>query len=203
MKKVIFYLLFALFIQSCTDELMEIDSVVSSNDYASVLDQNIESADVPRNSFSAFYYYVENNKATVSNAVEMKIDRHFEQSDEGKKDFSAYWEGYFDFDAGDYEFTMKADKTLKVYIDDVVLFDGSGPTSNVGVQVSRSLEGVRRLKVFYNMNSAQKVQKIIDYYRSMRDPDADEESESVVSTASGSKGNAAENRNVLFDWRKL
>jgi hypothetical protein len=203
MKKVIFYLLFALLIQSCTNELREIDSVVSSHDYASVLDQNIESMDVPHNSFSAFYYYVENNKATVSSAVEMKIDHHIEQFDQDKNDFSAYWEGYFDFDSGDYEFTVKADKTLKVYIDDIVIFDGNGSTSNAGVQVNRSLEGIRRLKVFYNMNSSQKVQKIIDYYRSLRAPEGDEESESVFNTSTRSQGNNAENQNVLLDWRKL
>ena len=199
MKKVIFCLLVPFILQSCTDELHEIDSVVLSNDHISDISQEINSKDIPQNSFAAFYYYVENNKATVHNAYEEKIDL----KDLGKKDFSAYWDGYFEFESGDYEFTINGDKEIKVSIDDVVIFDGSASNSKGGVKVGHSLEGIRRLKVFYNMNSAQKVQKIIEYYKSMRGFEDDQESETPSNTSTNAGGNSDDSAAILLDWRKL
>ena len=57
------------------------------------------------------------------------------------------------------------------------------------------------------MNSTQKVQKIVDYYRSMRDSDddyKDDDSSAVPSTTGGfSIDDDAENSNILVNWRLL
>ena len=207
MKKVIFCLLIPVMIQSCTDELHEIDSVVLADDFVLRKDIDISSKDVPHNSFTAFYYFVENNKASVDNKIENKIDHNIDKSDLGKKDFAAYWEGYFDFDSGDYEFTINSDKEIKVSIDGVMIFEGSSNTNAGSIKVGRSLEGIRRLKVFYNMNSDQKLQKIIEYYKSMRESEDDDESEAPISTSANAVGSNDQNQSItsdiLVDWQRL
>jgi hypothetical protein len=203
MKKVIFYLLIPIIFQSCTDELLEIDSIVLSEDFSPIGNLVLDSKDVPNNSFTAFYYSVQNDKATVNNTIEEKIDRKKGRSNLVGNDLSAYWEGYFEFDSGEYEFSVSADKSLKVSIDDVIIFDGTKPNSSGGVTFAHSLQGVRRLKVFYNMNSAQKVQKIIEYYNSMRGHGKDHESGKPGSTATNAANNSDLGQAVLVDWRKL
>ena len=94
MKKVIFCLFIPVMIQSCTDEMHEINSVVSLTDDSIVgSDLRISSKDIPNDAFTAFYYFLENNKTNVENKVEGNINHNFDNSEPGKKDFTAYWEG--------------------------------------------------------------------------------------------------------------
>lgn len=207
MKKVIFCLLLPVIFQSCTDELKEIDSVMLTEDFVLGREINLSSKDVPHNSFAAFYYVNDNNKESVDHKIEGKIDHKFDKVKSEKTDLTAYWEGYFDFDSGDYEFVIGSDKQIKISIDDVMIFKGNTQNTSGTVKVAKSLSGIRRLKVFYNMNSAQKVKKIVEYYKNLRDANDDEEdddSTGIPSATGGfNAGDASDISNILVNWRML
>ena len=135
MKRVIFCLLVPIVFQSCTDELKEIDSVMLTEDFIT-RDINLSSKDVPHNSFAAFYYMKEDNKENVDHKIEGKINHKIDKSKSDKADLAAYWEGYFDFDSGEYEFQIGSDKQIKISIDDVMIFEGNSNNNSGTVTVA-------------------------------------------------------------------
>ena len=206
MKKVFFYLLVALMFQQCTDELYEIDSVIPASDSANLLvsEYEINNKFIPRDSFSEAYYFLEDQQEKVVERIVDKINQSdFSESDD--MDLSAHWVGDFEFEQGTYEFTVKSDKGIQVLIDNEVIFDNT----NVQIRknyfrIYKSLEGIRRLKVFYNMNSDQKLQKIIEYYASLNESTEQEENDVPTSNSANSNNTLDVSDSKIFvDWKSI
>ena len=208
MKKVIFCFLISVVFQQCTDELHEIDSVISVQENSvSEGDLIIDNKDIPLNSFSAFYYYLENHKPFVDNQIEHKIIHRFNKDDSADNDLSAHWIGDFNFESGKYELDIISDKGIKVFIDDKVVFEDWNNSGNNHFRINLTLQGIRRLKVFYNMNSNQKLAKIIEYYTNLH-KELDEEESNVPtynSLISGDRVNqtVTHESRVSVNWKLL
>lgn len=204
MKRVFFYLLVALLFQQCTDELFEIDAVIPASDSNNILVSEYEINDqfIPKDSFSGAYYFMEDHKEKVVERIVDKINQS-DISESDDIDLSAQWVGDFEFEQGTYEFTVKSDKGIQVLIDNEVIFDNT----NVQIRknyfrIYKSLEGIRRLKVFYNMNSDQKLQKIVEYYASLNESTEQEESGVPTSNSSNTNNNIDVSDSKIFvDWK--
>ncbi len=179
MKKVIICLLMPLTFQQCTDELHEIDGVVASSGITSK-ELVLDAKDVPLNAFTSFYYQQENQNVVISKDTDKVINIGNSDVDPKKDEFSGVWEGNFEFSDGDYEFNYFSDKNLKIMVGDKILFDGMSTQNMEQKRITHSIEGIRRLKVFYNMSNSQKLQQIINYYKSLNNADQDDDSNNPI-----------------------
>lgn len=200
MKRIIFCLLIAGIFQQCTNELHEIDSVISSQ-----IELKIADKDVPRNSFSAFYVVSEDEHDFVQRSSDTRINHNFKKQNITYSDLGVYWIGDFDFESGDYEMRIKSDEIIKVILDNETVFEG---TSNqpYGLKTKFALKGIHRLKVLYNMTNEQKVQKIIEYYQKLNEEETESESEQKTRTSvfgSNSSISDTSNPDVKVTWKRL
>ena len=209
MKKVFLLVLIPFLFQNCTEELHEIDAVVTAADEnIAGIDIGLSAADVPQNSFMGFYYYLRGQEPVVENKIEDNISFGVGDYSSDGVDYSAYWEGYFDFDDGDYVFSITSDQALKVIIDDEIILDSSNENKLEQYKITHSLEGIRRLKVFYNMNSEQKLNEIVKYYAGLGDQEENDEAyntsaSDIVKDADVIKKATLKNVNVSFGWQLL
>ena len=97
-----------------------------------------------------------------------------------------------------------SDENVKVILDDQIVFEGTSKDSYKG-RVSLALKGVHRLKVFYNLSSEQKVQKIIEYYQKLNEEKSESDSEQKKRTSIFSSNSNSENMDsdVEVTWRRL
>jgi hypothetical protein len=65
-------------------------------------------------------------------------------------------------------------------VGDKILFDGMSTQNMEQKRITHSIEGIRRLKVFYNMSNSQKLQQIINYYKSLNNADQDDDSNNSI-----------------------
>ena len=151
--------------QQCTEELHEIDEVILESDPSvSYNALTLDQGDVPDNAFTAFYYFGNGDRTRVEHKIEREIDYKLLQSKEGDQEFAAYWEGYFDFESGDYEVILPTDNSMKVFVDGVSIVDGEDSQLNSYVKIRRSFDGIRHLKIFYNLNSEAKIEKMNNFF---------------------------------------
>lgn len=206
MKKIIFCSLILVIFQQCTDELHEIDAIIPAQNQDDVTAQlEIGKQDIPLNSFSAFYYYTVNQQEFVSSASEARINHNFKKGRTIYKDLGVHWIGDFEFENGDYEISVKSDETIKVILDENIVFEGPNDTQINGFTAKLSLNGIHRLKVFYNLSSEQKVEKIIEYYKKLNEEkDRNGSSEQHVKTSIvGDSTNSSESKDVDVSWVRL
>lgn len=192
--------------QQCTDELQEIDGVVVSSGITSK-ELVLDAMDVPINAYTSFYYHQENQKVVISKDTEKVINIGNSDVDPKKDEFSGIWEGNFEFSDGEYEFTYFSDKNLKIMVGNKILFDGTSTQNMEQKRITQSIEGIRRLKVFYNMSNSQKLQQIINYYKSLNNADQDDDSNNPIykSLQDGQGNNTPDlaDLKLYLNWRLI
>ncbi|MCG8306496.1 MAG: PA14 domain-containing protein [Cytophagales bacterium] len=207
MKKVIFCLCISVIFQQCTDELHEIDAVVSSQvEGISAADLKGALNDIPHNAYSAFYYYSGDRQEFVQHRSETNINHNFRTNRTMYDDLGVFWTGDFEFESGDYELNIKSDETIKVLIDDAVVFEGSNMDPDTAYKTKLTLEGIHRLKVLYNLNNKQKVEKIIEYYQKLngeKDGGNTDHSSKISVLPDGVKNSENPHPDVAMDWKRL
>ena len=98
MKKVIFGLLASVMFQQCTDELHEIDAVITTQSQEDLTSEFvIATGEVPLNSYSASYYYTQNQQEYVSGISEGRISHSFRTGKTIYNDLGVHWIGDFEF----------------------------------------------------------------------------------------------------------
>jgi len=166
MKKVLISLLVPVIFLQCTNELSEIQTVVGDNSSNSSTIPEV--ADIPHNAYKATYFNSRGNKTSITERNENSIEHKFQKNESSNmfnKTTSAFWVGDFDFDGGDYEISVQADKNVTVLVDDKYVFDGIGNVSRrISYNTFKALNGVQRVLVFYNMDKSQIAEMILEYY---------------------------------------
>ena len=189
MKRVIFLLLVPFIFLQCTDELQEIDGVIAASDIKS-RELTLEAKDVPLNAFTSFYHHQENQNVVINKDTTKMINLSINDLGQRNSELSGVWEGDFEFLNGEYEFTYFTDNRLKIMVGDMVLYDGTSTENMEQKRITQSIEGIRRLKVFYNMSGSQKLQQIINYYNSLNNTEQDDDAKKPVhKTAQNGQGN--------------
>lgn len=215
MKKVLMFLLVPFIFQQCTNELGEMESVIGSNsEYSSSISENDPGiSEIPNNSFKATYLNPFDNNTRVTERIENSVELNFNEGISSKTfndATSAFWVGDFDFNGGNYEISVQADKQVTILIDNQYVVKGIGrKNSRTRFTVFRSLDGVHRILVFYNMDKSQIADKILEYYTGLNtEEDATENSKSMKPTRiySGSKDDSSIAEKILphiaVQWRK-
>lgn len=171
MKKVVLCLLIPFLFQQCTDELREIDTVLSTQVEDNLRDQEFAShSGIPFNSYLGKYYKGENQPVLVSEKIENKISKRIKEQAHSyflDKDISAEWIGDFEFDFGEYEFKVNSDRGIKVLIDDEIVIDDLDNLRQTSYKTFITLNGVHRILIFYNMDKSQIGNIIVEYYQSL------------------------------------
>lgn len=210
MKKVIMFLLVPFIFQQCTDELSEIDTVVGENSaYSSTTP---EAAEVPYNAYKATYFNSHSNTMRITerneNSIEQKINEHLNPNTFNEAT-SAFWAGDFDFDGGEYEISVQSDKNVSMLIDNNYVLDVTGNDNRrISYNTVKSLDGVHRVLVFYNMDKGQIAKMILQYYAGMNTKDRILESANSSKPSRISPDFKSANRNkeqilphVIVQWR--
>ncbi len=155
MKKIILGLVVLFSFQLCTSELSEIDGVVGdyidSNPIDTNGDNNIIS--IPSESFLSQYFSTE-ILTPISTRIENQIRHDFNSpvtSETISKELSAKWTGDFYFEAGEYVFSVRSNKGIKVSIDDKVVLNEIENQKPSTYKVNYQMDGVHRLVVEYNI----------------------------------------------------
>ncbi len=213
MKKVILLLLIPFVFQQCTDELYEIDEVITAQgeEKNSNLIVQKNAGSIPLNSYKATYYASENQNSTVTERIESNIGQVYDRLSNANpftENASTYWVGDFEFEAGDYEFLIQSDKNVTVFIDNQNVFsDVNTSARRTSHKIFKSLDGVHRILIFYNMDKSKIAQKIIEYYtglHSTEDSSGDQGSSRGVKVSSfADKIVEIEDRipHVFVNWR--
>jgi hypothetical protein len=210
MKKVLMFLLVPFIFQQCTDELSEIQEVVGDDSaYSSTA---LEAAEIPYNAYKATYFNSHSNTIPITERNENFIEQKIlisENSDTFNEATSAFWVGDFDFDGGDYEISVQADKNVTMLIDDQYVLDEIGNDNRrISYNTFKALDGVHRVLVFYNMDKSQIAKMILAYYSGMNAKDRILESANSSKPSRISPDFKTANRNkeqilphVIVQWR--
>ena len=170
MKKVLMFLFVPFTFLQCTDELSDIEAVFGrGSEYSSTTSENDPMiSEIPKNAFKASYFNSYSNKTSVTERIENSVEQRFSKginSNTFNDATSVFWVGDFDFKGGNYEISVQSDKNVTILIDDKYLFNGiERSEGRIRYNIFKSLEGVHRILIFYNMDKSQIADMILEYY---------------------------------------
>ncbi len=189
MKKAMIGLFVMFAFQLCTSELNEIDEVIGSNidsNYIGKGDKN----HIPSNSFLVEYFQNDNYETSISTRTESRISHDFNSpvSNLQGEDLSAKWTGNFYFGSGDYVFSVKSDKGIKVLIDERVVLNDLDNTSETTYNIDQQLDGVHKVEVEYNIEN-NSTEKNSETSTAVETPNKDTSTNSGSSTVTNGSSN--------------
>ncbi len=195
--------------QQCTDESSEIDALIRSNsEYSS---ETSGTREIPLNSYKAIYFNSHGNSTDVTERIEKNIEQEFNQISNTFNDAtSAFWVGDFDFNSGNYEISVEADKEVTMLIGNKYVFNENGLSANrIRSKNFRSLGGLQRVLIFYNMDKSQIAEKILEYYTGLNSAestseDAESSKTTIISPNSNDQNSTSENLvpHLFVKWTK-
>ncbi len=155
MKKMMIGLMVMLVFQFCTSELNEIGGIVGDH-----IDPGLNGGlgtdrnDIPSNSFLVEYFQGGNNNTSISTRTESRINHDFNSpvSNLQGEELGAKWTGDFYFNSGDYVFSVKSNKGIKVLIDDRIVLNDLENNKETNYNINQQLDGVHTIEVEYNIN---------------------------------------------------
>ncbi len=141
--------------QACTSELSEIDGVIGDNIDSSIIDdgRGDNFISIPSESFLSQYFFTDNG-SPISTRIENQIHHDFNSpvdTNKESKDLSAKWTGNFYFEAGEYDFSIKSNKGIKITIDDNIVLNEPENQKVTSYSINQQLDGIHKLTVEYNI----------------------------------------------------